>query len=100
ILDFPQSAETLRRMHKEYVGPAEADLLAADAIVLASPSDCTSSAHTNFLSLLEQLKGEGKLEGKTIQTLTASDTLLSPGAVEQTTADGRRLAETLRNLKP
>src|SRR4051812_29080980 len=62
----PEQAEAIRRMHKEYVAPAEADLLGADAIVVAPPPDATATAAEwqPFVTLIERLAAEGRLAGK------------------------------------
>jgi len=63
---FPQHREELRRMHKEYVPPREADLLAADVLIVASPPDTPASAEewASFLEGLSRLHEDGKLRGK------------------------------------
>jgi hypothetical protein len=69
ILDrLPESRESLRRMHKEYVAPREADVLAADALILASPGDVSASAPewSTYLDLLARLQSEGRLAGKVV----------------------------------
>lgn len=62
----PQSAETLKRMWKEYVPPREADVLAAHAIVLGLPGDVTPSSEVcaPFFELLRRVSAEGRLAGK------------------------------------
>lgn len=62
----PQCRETLTRMHKEYVAPTEADVIAVDAVVLVPPADSnTSSAEwADYLRVLTKLGSEGKLAGK------------------------------------
>jgi multimeric flavodoxin WrbA len=72
ILDrLPESRESLRRMHKEYVAPREADVLAADALILASPGDVSASSPewSTFLDLLARLQSEGKLTGKVVAVI-------------------------------
>ena len=63
---FPDCREALLRMHKEYVPPAEADVVGADAIVLASPPgvDRAAAEWADFLGILARLSSEGKLAGK------------------------------------
>lgn len=63
---FPQHRDELRRMQKEYVPPREADIVAADVLVVASPPDVPASANewTSFVDLLSRLRSEGKLGGK------------------------------------
>ena len=72
ILDrLPESRESLRRMHKEYVAPREADVLAADALILGSPADVGASSPEwlPFLDLLTRLQSEGKLAGKVVAVI-------------------------------
>ncbi len=61
-----ESRDSLRRMHKEYVGPREADVLAVDALIVGSPADIdpASPEWTSYVELLERLSAEGKLAGK------------------------------------
>ena len=90
IEEFPQAREALLRMQKEYVAPAEADILAADAIIFATPPDLkTSDDWKEHLDLLTRLRTEGKMEGKIVAALGPDD------ATEQ----GRRVAALLREIK-
>jgi NAD(P)H dehydrogenase (quinone) len=90
---FPGSTEALVRMHKEYVPPAETDLLSADAIIFATPRDLkTSEDWKPHLDLLARLRSEGKLEGKLVATLTCA-------TVEEATAQGRKVAAMAREAK-
>ena len=79
ILDrLPESRESLRRMHKEYVSPREADVLAADGLILASPGDVSASSPewSPYLDLLARLQSEGKLADKVVAVVrngTASE---------------------------
>jgi NAD(P)H dehydrogenase (quinone) len=63
----PASQDTLRRMHREYIAPRDADVLAADALILASRADVDASAPEwrPFVDLLERLHEGGRLAGKT-----------------------------------
>jgi len=63
---FPQHRDDLRRMHKEYVPPREADVLAADVLILASPPDVSPASEEwkSYFELLGRLQSEGKLRGK------------------------------------
>lgn len=63
---FPDAAESLRRMRKQYVAPREADVLAADALIVATPPDVAASAPewAAYLDLLETLQTDGRLQGK------------------------------------
>ena len=93
IEEFPDAKEALVRMHKEYVAPAESDILAADAIVFATPPDLkTSEDWKEHLDLLTRLRTEGKLEGKLVAPLL-------PGSVEEATAQGRKIAAMARDVK-
>jgi NAD(P)H dehydrogenase (quinone) len=90
---FPASTEALVRMHKEYVPPAETDLLAADAIIFAMPRDLkTSEDWKPHLDLLARLRSEGKLEGKLVATLTSA-------TVDEATTQGRKIAAMAREAK-
>jgi len=93
IEQFPESKEALVRMHKEYVPPAESDLLAADAIIFAMPHDLkTSEDWKPHLDMLTKLRSEGKLEGKLVAAL-------SPGTVEEAREQGRNVAKMARGVK-
>src|SRR5688572_17923422 len=63
---FPQHADTMRRIQKEYATPREADVIAADVLILASTPDVSASAPvwSSFFDLLAQLQSRGKLVGK------------------------------------
>jgi NAD(P)H dehydrogenase (quinone) len=63
---YPASSESLHRMSKEYVAPKEADVLAADALILASPADvdAASDEWAPYFALLARLHADGKLAGK------------------------------------
>jgi hypothetical protein len=90
---FPGSKEALVRMHKEYVSPAESDLVAADAIIFATPRDLkTSEDWKPHLEMLARLRSEGRLEGKLVATLTSA-------TVEEATAQGRKVAAIAREAK-
>src|SRR3954447_23097224 len=66
MADHPEHRETLRQMFREYVAPAEADMLGADAIVIVPPpgADPTAAGWQEYLALLARLGSEGKLAGK------------------------------------
>jgi NAD(P)H dehydrogenase (quinone) len=90
---FPRSKEALVRMHKEYVSPAESDLVAADAIIFAMPRDLkTSEDWKPHLDMLARLRSEGRLEGKLVATLTST-------TVEEATEQGRKVAAMARDAK-
>lgn len=63
---FPQHREELRRMRKEYVVPREADVLAADVLIVASPPDLSPSSPewSAYFELLGRLQSEERLRGK------------------------------------
>jgi NAD(P)H dehydrogenase (quinone) len=93
IEQSPENKEALVRMHREYVPPAEADLLAADAIIFAMPRDLkTSEEWKPHLDMLARLRTEGKLERKLVAALAA-------GTVEEATAQGRKVAVMAREVK-
>ena len=107
-IDTATAGETLTRMRKEYVAPTEADILGADAFILAAPPGFTSSSPelAGFLELIARLKTEGKLQEKVAAgianmssvifasgCITASDTSDDPIAL------GRKVADTVRALK-
>lgn len=66
------SRDALRRMHREYVAPREADVLAAQVLVVATPADVDPSAPewSAFLSLLQRLQAERALAGKVAAIVT------------------------------
>ena len=66
LAQFPEHREELRRMHKEYIAPREADFIAADVLVVASTADVTPASsewHASF-DLLTRLHSEGQLRRK------------------------------------
>jgi len=66
LAQFPEHREELRRMHKEYVAPREADLVAADVLVVASTADVTpaSPEWQAYFDRLSRLHADGKLSRK------------------------------------
>ena len=64
--DSPECLKTLDRLRKEYVGPNEADVLRADAIIFVAPAGfrAVSPEWTEHLDLIEELRSAGKLDGK------------------------------------
>lgn len=64
--EFPEHRETLKRMHREYVAPAEADVLRADALILAAPAgfSASSAEWAGYLDMAARLASGGKLTGK------------------------------------
>ena len=83
IARLPESSESLRRMHREYVAPREADVLAADALIVASPADVDASSPewTELMDLLTRLQAEGKLAGKVMAAVADHSLSTSFGAV-------------------
>jgi len=105
---IPLSNEEAARMRKEYVAPAEADIVGADAVILAAASntDESSPPWQNFLSLLRKLGGEGRLNrkiGASIGGFSTTLTGLGFETVTNVTGDplvlGRSVAEMARSLK-
>lgn len=117
--------DAVARMQKEYVPPAEADLLGADAVLIVPPPGASPKAPAwqPFLLLLARLGAEGRLAGKVgaivhtgdAETVTAfSKAILTPGmvmvppatpgrdhdAAATATAHGRHVAELATTLKP
>ena len=106
--DAHRRSETLLRMRKEYVSPGEADVLGADALILAAGAETTETSQPwqTFLSLLRRLGSEGKLEGKVgaaIGGLSPALAGLGFVTVTQLSSDplalGRSVAEMARSLK-
>ena len=117
--DSPECQKTLARMRREYIGPNEADVLRADAIIFVAPTgfSAVSPEWTEHLDLIEELRSAGKLEGKVaaaIQNDMAADALATlllrlgfivvpSGAnvdsAARALAHGRRLAEVAKALK-
>lgn len=62
----PGVSEAHRRMLREYVAPKEADIVAADALVIASraDADAASPEWASVVEMLERLHAAGKLAGK------------------------------------
>lgn len=62
----PACRVDLARMHREYVGPTEADILGTDALILAVPAgfDASSPVWAPLMSMLARLDAEGTLRGK------------------------------------
>jgi hypothetical protein len=125
VTRYPEYRDALQRMHKEYVPPQEADILGADAIVVAAPADMSTSSPEwgDFLGMLRRLAQDGRLahkvaavveigagpvgpRGAFVSTLFECGFVLVPpsaGPAEVTpqaaTAHGRRVAAVARALK-
>ncbi len=118
------TAEALARMRKEYVVPAEADVLAADAVVIAPTSGSAVDAPewAAYLGVLRSLGAAGRLRSKVGAVVSTADrdtsaafaqalsdaglSVVAPGAApadaatpEAATAHGRRVAAAARALK-
>ena len=101
--EHSDATETLTRMRKEYVPPAEKDILGANVVILASsPGSLRSETPWNaFLPVLRQLQRDGQLENKVraaVGSIAASVADLGFVAFEDAMMDcvalGRNLAET------
>jgi hypothetical protein len=117
-------ADTIARMQKEYVGPTEADILGADAIVVAPTSGCDpdGAEWREYITLLRTLGAAGKLSNKVGAVVSAANgdtvaafagallatglVVVPPGATPANaatpaaaTAHGRRVAAAARALK-
>jgi len=62
----PACAVELRRMHKEYVPPTEADIAGADALILVGSDAChaSSPAWAPLVTMLDTLAAKRALQGK------------------------------------
>ena len=79
-VNLSETNPTIQRMQKEYVAPAEADVLGAHALILAAPAGFTTSAAewSPYLELLARLGAAGKLQGKLGAVVdTGNETTLS-----------------------
>jgi hypothetical protein len=110
IPDVDQGSQNTEvvRMRKEYVAPAEADVLGADALILAASADANvlSAPWQEFLNLLLRLGSEGRLGRKVGASIGGiSPALAGLGflTVTQLSSDplalGRSVAEMVRTLK-
>jgi hypothetical protein len=100
--------EEIVRMRKEYVKPAEADVVGADALILAArpDTDVLSAPWQDFLNLLMRLGHEGKLGRKVVASIGGlSPALTGLGFLtviplsSDALALGRSVAEMARSLK-
>ena len=107
--DGSEPTETLKRMRKEYVAPAEADIQGADVVILASSTDadCSTPPWQELTSLLRKLQSDGKLESKILAALGGvSGSVADLGfnapenAMMDSVAFGRGLAEKALASKP
>ena len=70
-----ECADTLRRMNKEYVPPAETDITAAPALLIVPSAGMTpaSAAWQAFIAVLDRLAPAGTLAGKVAAVIDAGD---------------------------
>ncbi|HET9217127.1 MAG TPA: hypothetical protein VFR18_09130 [Terriglobia bacterium] len=105
--DGTDSNEDAIRMRKEYVGPTEADVLGADALILATSADTNvqSVPWQDFLNLLLRLRSEDRLSRKIVASIgKLAPTLADLGfdaviPVSDPLLLGRSVAEAARSLK-
>jgi multimeric flavodoxin WrbA len=120
-IDPPEGNATILRMQKEYVEPREADIVAANALILAAPAGFTTSAPEwkSFVEVLHALGVGRRLEGKVAAIVdTANETTQSsfnemirrlgfhtlqpildqPGEIERATALGRSVGALARSM--
>jgi len=70
-----ECADTLRRMHKEYVAPSEKDIAAAPGLVIVPTPGMTPASTTwqSFIDVLDGLASAGTLAGKVAAVIDAGD---------------------------
>ena len=114
-------------MRKEYVPPTEADIVGADALIVAVPPDAGVSAAewTPLTRMLEALASQGQVRGKVAAVVGGGDAAANlafastlehlgfvmvpvdavaaeagaPGSLSHARAHGRLVAETSRTMK-
>ena len=71
----PECSDTLRRMQKEYVPPAEADIVRSPALIVVPSAGMTaaSAEWQPFIALLDRLAYAGTLAGKTGAVIDPGD---------------------------
>ena len=86
--------ESHRRMQREYVTPAEADVLWAEAVIFGVSPQCApdSEKWSAYLGLLEGLRDRGKLDGK-------AAVVIGPSSADAQTNDSHREAWSASILK-
>jgi len=122
ITETSSSTDTLVRLRKEYIAPREADVLAADGLIFATPAgfDTSSAEWAECISMLRKMSAEGKLAGKAAAVVDTGDqaTLLSfekvvtelglrsltrdftkLDGIEQAMGLGRNIADVLRDKR-
>ena len=123
----PDCAAESARMRKEYVPPTEADIVGADALIVAVPPDAGVSAAewTPLTRMLEALASQGQVRGKVAAVVGGGDAAANlafgstlehlgfvmvpvdavaaeagtPGSPSHARAHGRLVAETSRTMK-
>jgi hypothetical protein len=107
-VDADDNNEEVVRMRKEYVKPAEGDVVGADALIIAASvnTNVLSTSWQDFLNLLSRLGSEGRLGrkvGVSIGGLSHALEGLGFVTVTQPPSDplalGRSVAEMARSLK-
>ena len=107
-VDADDNNEEVVRMRKEYVKPAEGDVVGADALIIAASADTNalSKPWQDILSLLSRLGSEGKLGRKVGSSIGGLSTALEglgfvtvPQPPSDPLALGRSVAEMARSLK-
>jgi multimeric flavodoxin WrbA len=101
IQRHPEAQESLIRMHREYVPPREADVLAADALVFGLPDGMTpaSAECSGYFDMLARLGADGKLAGKAAAavgggaTVDAITRALSAAGLMVVTMDTRSMGD-------
>jgi NAD(P)H dehydrogenase (quinone) len=94
VAECAECKEETARMRKEYVTPAEADVLWANAIIFLLPSEIEPSSGecAAYSDLLRRLNAEGKLEGK----IGAGQSPVRLGNAADATSHGRKMAGEIR----
>jgi len=106
-VDADDNNEEVVRMRKEYVKPAEGDVVGADALIIAASADTAlSKPWQDILSLLSRLGSEGRLGRKVGSSIGGLSTALEglgfvtvPQPPSDPLALGRSVAEMARSLK-
>jgi multimeric flavodoxin WrbA len=100
--------EALLRMRKEYVPPAEKDILAADALIVVAPPDFSESSlqWKPYLEMLRRLAGAGSLANKCAATLGIDNVFFNElgvttvgSSLDEALALGRAVADAVRAKK-
>jgi hypothetical protein len=101
-------SDALTRMRKEYVPPAEADVIGASAIILASAPDSNpaSAPWLEFLDLLRKLGNADRLRGKAGASIGGMAPLMAelgftmiPDTPAEPLAVGHAVAQLARSIQ-